>query len=146
MAKTWLKAPELLNPLTNTMKMHALTRYLLARLGESSTWRGLFMILTGLGIALQPEQIAAITTAGLSLVGLINVLRQEQAVKLLALLLAVLPLASCSTTASGEKTFLGITGAGWLEGGKAALVSAGPILLEERQRVAAKNPRKVQPR
>jgi hypothetical protein len=104
------------------------------------------MILTGLGIALQPEQIAAITTAGLSLVGLINVLRQEQAVKLLALLLAVLPLASCSTTVDGQSTFLGITGAGWLEGGKAALVSAGPILLEQRERVAAKNPRKVQPR
>jgi len=125
--------------------MKPLLNYLIARLSEPSTWRGAFALLTALGITLHPEQVAAITSLGLAAIGVLNVFLREQAVKLLALLLAVLPLASCSTTPGGDKTFLGITGAGWLAGGKAALVSAGPILLEERARPAAKNPRRVQP-
>lgn len=125
--------------------MKPLLNYLIARLGEPSTWRGAFALLTAIGITLHPEQVAAITSLGLAAIGTLNVFRREQAVKLLALLLAVLPLASCSTTAGGDKTFLGITASGWLAGGKAALVSAGPILLQERARTAAKNPRAVQP-
>lgn len=125
--------------------MKTLLTYLVARLGEPSTWRGTFALLTALGISLQPDQAAAITSFGLAAIGLINVFRREQALKALALLLAVLPLASCSTTAGGDKTFLGITASGWLASGKAALVSAGPILLQERARTAAKNPRAVQP-
>ncbi len=50
--------------------------FLLARASESSTWRGLILLLTGAGVALDPEKAAAITAAGLSLVGLINVFRQ----------------------------------------------------------------------
>lgn len=61
------------------------------------------------------------------------------------LMLGCLSLVSCSTSAGGEKTFLGITGAGWLKGGKAALVTAGPILLEERAKTGAKQPVNVQP-
>lgn len=61
------------------------------------------------------------------------------------LFLGCLMLPSCGTTATGEKTFIGITGAGWLNVGKAAAVSAVPTALEEREKTAAKQPRNVQP-
>jgi len=62
------------------------------------------------------------------------------AVPCLALLLC-----SCSTTASGEKTFLGIDSAGWLNTGKAALVGAVPVALDERAKASAKNPITINP-
>jgi len=43
------------------------------RLGEPSTWRGLAALLTALGISLSPEQITAITSAGLAVMGVIGV-------------------------------------------------------------------------
>jgi hypothetical protein len=42
-------------------------------LGEASTWRGLVLIVTALGIRLDPDQIDAIVAAGLALHGLIGV-------------------------------------------------------------------------
>lgn len=68
----------------NLQQLHPVTTiayYLFDRLQESSTWRGIFMLLTALGIYLSPEQMAAITTAGLSIVGLINVFRHEKRVE-----------------------------------------------------------------
>lgn len=130
---------QILNPMSN------LVNYIIDRLGESSTWRGIFMILTGLGIALKPDQIAAISTAGLSIVGAINVFRKEQAVQMLLGCLCILTLAACSTSPTGEKTFLGITQAGWIKGGKTAVISAAPVLLEERARTSAKQPKNVNP-
>jgi hypothetical protein len=59
-------------------------------------------------------------------------------------ILACLVLTSCGT-AGGEKTFLGITRAGWLATGKAAVVAAAPVALDERAKTAAKNPVKVAP-
>jgi len=50
--------------------------WILARLSESSTWRGILLSLTGLGIAVKPDKAAAITATGLALVGLINIFRQ----------------------------------------------------------------------
>ena len=61
------------------------------------------------------------------------------------LMLSCLSLVSCSTSASGEKTFLGITRDGWISGGKAAVMSAAPVLLQERAKTAAKQPVNVQP-
>lgn len=52
--------------------------WILERLAEASTWRGITAILTGLGIALSPELAAQITAAGLGLIGLINVFRKEK--------------------------------------------------------------------
>jgi hypothetical protein len=52
--------------------------YVLNRLGESSTWRGLIGLATALGVALNPEQVAAITSAGIGLISLINVFRKER--------------------------------------------------------------------
>ena len=65
------------------------------------------------------------------------------------LMLSCLPLISCSTSATGEKTFGGITWEGWQKGlqagGKAAVISAAPVLLQERAKTAAKQPVNVQP-
>jgi hypothetical protein len=62
------------------------------------------------------------------------------------LMLSCLPLISCSTSATGEKTFLGITSSGWVAGGKAAVIGAAPVLLQERAKTSAKQPVKnVQP-
>jgi hypothetical protein len=55
--------------------------WLIERLKEPSTWRGLVAILTGLGVTLQPNQAEAIIAAGLALVGLIEVFRREKKTK-----------------------------------------------------------------
>jgi hypothetical protein len=51
--------------------------YLLERLTENSTWRGLVMLATALGVQLDPSQANAIIAAGLALVGIINVFRKQ---------------------------------------------------------------------
>jgi len=52
-------------------------KYLLERLNEKSTWRGVLALATALGIKLHPELQEAILTTGLALIGLINVFRKE---------------------------------------------------------------------
>jgi len=52
--------------------------YILARLSESSTWRGAIMLLTAVGLKVDPSQSEAIIATGLSLVGLVNVFRKEK--------------------------------------------------------------------
>lgn len=124
--------------------MNPILAYILARLGEASTYRGIFALLTALGLALKPEQAAAITSLGLALIGTVNVFKKD-AKSIVPMLLACLLLPSCGTTASGQKTFLGIDGAGWLNTGKAALVGAVPVAFDERAKTAAKNPVKILP-
>lgn len=51
--------------------------WILNRLAEPSTWRGLTLLLTAVGISLDPEQVAAITAAGLGIVGVINVFKKD---------------------------------------------------------------------
>lgn len=46
-------------------------------LSQQSTWKGLIGLSTAAGLALSPEQGAAIVAAGMALVGLINVFRNE---------------------------------------------------------------------
>lgn len=60
-------------------------------------------------------------------------------------LLCFLLLPSCGTTASGEKTFIGITAAGWANVGKSAAVAAVPVALNERAKTSAKNPITITP-
>jgi hypothetical protein len=55
--------------------------WFLDRMSESSTWRGIILALTGMGIAIKPDKVAAITAAGLGIVGLINVFRQGSPTK-----------------------------------------------------------------
>jgi hypothetical protein len=49
---------------------------ILERLSENSTWRGLLLIATAVGVRLEPELQNQIITVGLSSVGLINVIRK----------------------------------------------------------------------
>jgi len=53
--------------------------WLLNRLREPSTWRGLVWMLTALGVSLSPEAWAHITTIGMAAAGLIGVLTREKA-------------------------------------------------------------------
>ena len=47
-------------------------QYVIDRMKEPSTWRGLVLILTSFGIAMKPEQIEAISLAGLFIAGLLG--------------------------------------------------------------------------
>jgi len=49
---------------------------ILERLSENSTWRGIIMLATVLGMKLDPELQTQILGAGLSLVGIINIIRK----------------------------------------------------------------------
>ncbi len=57
--------------------MKKIIDYTLNRLAEASTWRGITFLITALGIGLNPEQVAAITTLGLAVVGTINVFKKD---------------------------------------------------------------------
>lgn len=50
--------------------------YALDRLSENSTWRGLILVATALGVRMEPDLQNQIVAAGLGLVGVINVLRK----------------------------------------------------------------------
>jgi hypothetical protein len=53
--------------------MSKVFRFLIGRLGEASTWKGIFLILTATGISVNPDMQAAILSLGLSVVGAIGV-------------------------------------------------------------------------
>lgn len=50
-----------------------MSQYLIERAKEPSTWRGLVLILTALGVPLAPEMQSAIVSVGLAVAGLIGV-------------------------------------------------------------------------
>lgn len=54
-----------------------LMNLIVSRLKEPSTWRGLVMIATALGVALDPQMVEAIVAAGTGLAGLIGVLTTD---------------------------------------------------------------------
>lgn len=47
-------------------------QYILDRMKEPSTWRGLILVVTSFGIKLSPDQIEAITFTGLLLAGFLG--------------------------------------------------------------------------
>ncbi len=51
--------------------MNINTQYVMDRLNEPSTWRGIINIILGLGVALNPTQIEAILAAGMLINGVI---------------------------------------------------------------------------
>lgn len=51
--------------------------HVLTRLKQESTWRGVITVLTLVGWRLAPDQAEAIITAGASLVGAINILKND---------------------------------------------------------------------
>ena len=57
--------------------MKTALNYILARLGENSTWRGIILVATALGVRMEPELQNQIVALGLGAVGVINVLRKQ---------------------------------------------------------------------
>jgi hypothetical protein len=57
--------------------MMTVLNYALDRLSESSTWRGLTFLLCAAGLKLSPEHATAIVSAGMAIVGAINVFRKS---------------------------------------------------------------------
>lgn len=53
-------------------------KYILARLMEPSTWRGIISLLTVFGVRIAPDQADAIFTAGVSVYSAINIFRKEK--------------------------------------------------------------------
>ncbi|MFO0906759.1 MAG: hypothetical protein U0835_00055 [Isosphaeraceae bacterium] len=60
------------------MNAGRLADWLLARLSEPSSWRGLIALATAGGITIAPEEQNAIIAAGMAVIGLINILRREK--------------------------------------------------------------------
>lgn len=56
--------------------MKNILNVLFEKLTENSTWRGLILLGTALGLRLDPELQTQIISAGLALVGVINVIRK----------------------------------------------------------------------
>jgi hypothetical protein len=54
-------------------------KFILARLSEPSTYKGITLALTGLGVYIRPEIAAAITSIGLGVAGLIGVFAADAA-------------------------------------------------------------------
>ena len=52
--------------------------WLIARLCEPSSWRGIILLLTVCGMKLEPDQQEAIIAAGLAIVGLIGVFTKDK--------------------------------------------------------------------
>lgn len=52
--------------------------YILDRLKEPSTWRGILAMITAVGVKLHPEMQEAIISAGLALIGMVNIFRKEK--------------------------------------------------------------------
>ena len=53
-------------------------RMIKARLGEASTWKGILSVLAGLGLALNGEQIDAITAAMVAIYAALSVLLPDK--------------------------------------------------------------------
>ena len=51
--------------------------YILARAKEPSTWRGLVLLLTAVGVPMAPVMAEAIISAGLAVAGLIGVVAPD---------------------------------------------------------------------
>ena len=54
--------------------------YVLARLSEASTWRGLIMLATAAGVVFSAEQAEAVIAAGLALAGLVGAFSPDKSV------------------------------------------------------------------
>lgn len=52
--------------------------YILNRLREPSTWRGLILIATAAGATVTPQMAEAIVTAGIGLAGLVGVVTSDK--------------------------------------------------------------------
>jgi len=53
-------------------------KYIVERLSEPSTWRGLILILTSFGIGISPDLVAPIIAAGTGIAGLVGVVSSDR--------------------------------------------------------------------
>ncbi|EEG08235.1 hypothetical protein [Pseudogulbenkiania ferrooxidans] len=60
------------------MQLDRLKRYLVAQAKEPSTWRGVVLVATALGVSLSPAQREAIVTVGLFVAGVIGAVMPDQ--------------------------------------------------------------------
>jgi len=51
---------------------HGIWHYVMDRLAEPSTWRGIVALMTATGLAIDPEQATAIVAVGVAIIGLIG--------------------------------------------------------------------------
>ena len=58
--------------------MKSILSYLLARLSEASTWRGIVVLVTGLGVHLDSFDADKIVAAGLGIAGLIGIFFKDK--------------------------------------------------------------------
>lgn len=58
------------------MNTKSIVDWLLNRLSENSTWRGIILVITSAGVVIEPARANAIVATGLTLVGLINIIRK----------------------------------------------------------------------
>lgn len=56
-----------------------MTNYIIERLKEASTWRGIVLVLTSFGLQISPDQSAAIVSLGLGVAGAIGALLPNKA-------------------------------------------------------------------
>ena len=52
--------------------------YIIERLKEASTWRGIMAFITGIGIAISPELQAQIITLGLAAMGMVGMVAKDK--------------------------------------------------------------------
>lgn len=55
--------------------------YIVERLKEASTWRGLVLILTSLGVSISPELVAPIVSIGTGIAGAVGVFLPDSKAK-----------------------------------------------------------------
>jgi len=53
--------------------------YIIDRLKEASTWRGIIGLLTAAGVTISPEMIEQIVAAGLAVMGIIGMVFKDKA-------------------------------------------------------------------
>lgn len=53
-------------------------QYILERLSEPSTWRGLIMLLTAAGVQIQPHFIEVIVSVGMAAAGVVGVFTADK--------------------------------------------------------------------
>lgn len=55
--------------------------YVIARLKEASTWRGIIGLLTAAGISVSPEMLDKIVAAGMALMGVVGMFFKDKLAK-----------------------------------------------------------------
>ena len=55
----------------------SITTFVLSRLGQESTYRGIIALLMSAGLVIRPDLVAAIVPLCMSIIGLINIIKNK---------------------------------------------------------------------